>query len=228
MPRVWATTKPPRPSTSTTNRPSMAHNSGEPASTECQATPMPSKRKSPCPIMMAGLATTMEGMLSSSETVPRRSQALIPPPPSARVSAGQPQLEPARPPDEDPQDAERRVGDLEQELRLEVEARVRVGQQEPAAHRAQHRKDERSRRGAQPPRAHHPLEDAEEDDEQHEQPMLKHGRLGHARPESLRPDGPRSRIVPDQHEGGHAQEHERPVAGPARPPRRGHAGEHAQ
>ena len=63
----------------------MAHNSGEPASTECQATPMPSKRKSPCPIMMVVLATTMEGMLSSSETVPRRSQALIASPPSAAV-----------------------------------------------------------------------------------------------------------------------------------------------
>src|SRR5437879_8338286 len=109
--------------------------------------------------MRAPAALSFPGRAAAGrQTPPGRSPTPDPagdrpaPPASARAS------EPSR---SRPRDAERRVGDFQKELRLEVQAGVRVREQEPAADGAQQRKDERRPRRAQPPGAHRPLEQAE-------------------------------------------------------------------
>src|SRR2546428_337859 len=133
-----------------------------------------------------------------------------------RLGRGQPELEPAAPADEHPEEAERRVRHLHQELFLEVQAGVRMREKEAAADGAEERKDERRAPGAQATRADHPLEEREGDDQQDEHAVLQHLGVGHALPEPQGPERPRAGVVADQQEAGETQEDQRPVARPAR------------
>src|SRR5436309_2491136 len=133
-----------------------------------------------------------------------------------RLGRGQPELEPAAPADEHPEEAERRVRHLHQELFLEVQAGVRMREKEAAADGAEERKDERRVPGAQATRADHPLEEREGDDQQDEHAVLQHLGVGHALPEPQGPERPRAGVVADQQEAGEPQEDQRPVARPAR------------
>src|SRR2546422_3192328 len=134
-----------------------------------------------------------------------------------RLGRGQPELEPAAPADEHPEEAERRVRHLHQELFLEVQAGVRVREKEAAADGAEERKDERRAPGAQATRADHPLEEREGDDQQDEHAVLQYLRVRHALPEPQGPERPRAGVVADQQEAGEPEEDQRPVARPARP-----------
>src|SRR6059036_54121 len=138
------------------------------------------------------------------------------PPGNPSLGRREPELEPSAPADEHPEEAERRVGHLRQELFLEPEARVRVRQEEAPADRADERKDERRLPGAQAPRADHPLEDREDDDQQDEHAVLEHSGIRPALPEPQRPEGPGAGVVADRQEGGEPEEDQRPVARPAR------------
>src|SRR5712691_7248751 len=134
-----------------------------------------------------------------------------------RLGRGQPELEPAAPADEHPEEAERRVRHLHQELFLEVQAGVRMREKEAAADGAEERKDERRAPGAQATRADHPLEEREGDDQQDEHAVLQHLGVGHALPKPQGPERPRAGVVADQQEAGEPEEDQRPVARPARP-----------
>src|SRR5437899_7349595 len=114
-----------------------------------------------------------------------------------RLGRGQPELEPAAPADEHPEEAERRVRHLHQELFLEVQASVRMREEEAAADGAEERKDERRAPGAQATRADHPLEEREGDDQQDEHAVLQHLGVGHALPEPQGPERPRAGVVAD-------------------------------
>src|SRR3990172_4879585 len=116
----------------------------------------------------------------------------------AVVGGRQPELEPARPPDEDGQDAQRRVGDLDEELGLQVEERVRVGEEPPPAGGAQEGEDVGPPRGAEAPGAHRPLEGGEGHDERHRQPVLEDVGEQHALPEAGGAERPRARIVAEE------------------------------
>src|SRR5256886_6980629 len=147
----------------------------------------------------------------------RRERAGPEPAGTARLGRGQPELEPAAAAHEHPDQAERSVRDLRQELLLEVQAGVRVREKEATTDGAEERKDERRSPGGEAPGAHHPLEGREDEDQQDEDAMLEHRGVRPAFPESQRPEGPGAGVVPDQQEDSQPEEDQRPVARPARP-----------
>src|SRR5262245_28794590 len=121
------------------------------------------------------------------------------------------QLEPAPPARDDGQQTQRHVRDLDQVFLLQVQPRVRVGQQEPAADGAQERKDERRALEAYPVRPDQPLEDTERDHQEHEDAVLQHLRIQHALPEAQGPERPGPGVITDKHEACEAHEHQRPA-----------------
>src|SRR5204863_61549 len=103
-----------------------------------------------CPAITSILPPSRLAIEEQDES--HRGEAAAPDPAWPAARRRQSHLEPPAPARERAEDPERRVGDLGEELLLQVEHRVRVRQQEPAAHRAQ----QREHVAARPPRPHWP------------------------------------------------------------------------
>src|SRR5205823_5734223 len=157
-------------------------------------------------VVLAPSALTIEQQDQSD-----RGEAPAPDPSGCAARGRQPHLEPSAPPREGAENAERRVRDLAEELVLEIEHRVRVREQQPAADRAQQREHKAPRALRQPLRAHHPLEDGEGDHEQDERAVLQHVGQRQALPESCGAQRPGTRVVADEEKRRESQEQEGPV-----------------
>src|SRR5213593_4053936 len=80
--------------------------------------------------------------------------------PSAPI--GQAELEPASPAGDEPEQGERSMGDLHEELSLDVVERVRMREEQRAPDSAEQRKHVGPAWALQTTRPHHPLEDPED------------------------------------------------------------------